>query len=243
MRETGCRPSAGIWLDSALTPERIGTRDPGPQQPAAKKVEGGLRFLCAGCRTVSQAGLARRGRGVMTSLTYEAIATLFTPGAMIFLGAWAILDRFSPDGRTARFLMRAVEAEWRFTMLFFLVSLFLGSLLASALSHLEGRVLDPLCAKRLKIDAAQYEREWYRYVDSLREETRNPYLSRLVLFFFFEYRTGAAGVLLAIALLSSATDRAARMVCIIGIVLSIALIISGATAHHELAKYRHRKFE
>jgi hypothetical protein len=176
----------------------------------------------------------------MHALGYEVLITIILPGLAVLAALCMAIDSVSPGcGLTDRVCELATD-EWQFTLVALLSSVFLGTLWASLTSFWEHCVLDAIGAWRLGIGTDEYDAEWNRYVDSV-EKGQNAYVSRLVLFMFFENRAGWAAVALGVAL---AVWPRVQGLWISVAVIAIGLLLLGAGAfdHRDLARFRHRRY-
>lgn len=187
------------------------------------------------------------------NLTSNTLLSQLIPGllllAAILISAWRVVGPVVEPAasavgaiRTGAGLDDATSIAALFAVAAFsayVVAVFLGNLLAVVIGYLEVQILDRISARQLGIDQEAYAEEWYRYVDHL-DEKRNPYISRVVDSFTFEFRTGLAGTVLGLAILFATP---LHPVYGIGALLFSALLIkAGRDDHHNLAELRHRRF-
>ena len=82
----------------------------------------------------------------------------------------------------------------------YLLAVFLGLLLAIVVGWLELYLLDRWCRRRLHLSSFdEYQGQWNAYIDSL-EKAHNSYVTKQVIAFHFQARTGLALLVLALAL-------------------------------------------
>lgn len=178
----------------------------------------------------------------MANLGYETLLTILIPGATVFTSFWILLLHNFPKSKLIAHLNYITSKEWLFGVFLLVSSAFLGQVIASFMGLVEEFILDRCRRKKMGIGKVQYEREWYRYVDSLDEGSRNSWISRCVLTFYFESR-------MAFALLIFSTSILFHIKSNWGGILFITLSGLGALGfwksirtHAELAKIRRRKF-
>jgi hypothetical protein len=124
-------------------------------------------------------------------------------------------------------------------LLGYVTSLFLGAVVAVLMGYVEYGLLDRFAAKDLKLTSQEYFDEWNRYVDHLDDKT-NPYVSRVVESFMFEFRTGMALLICGLVLLIFTPVSYGWSV--VTILASILLLRAGIDDHCNLAEFRHRRF-
>lgn len=130
-------------------------------------------------------------------------------------------------------LIWAADAQFLAAFLIFAGVSLMGAVVASAQAILETFLLDCITPKLVGITRAEFQDEWNEYVKAL-PESRNPYISRVVLFFQFETRMGLSLVVLGMFLLKLSYAHA-------GVAASSGLILYavGLLHHKELGDYRH----
>jgi hypothetical protein len=128
-------------------------------------------------------------------------------------------------------------------LLAYLFAVFLGLLLAVAVGFLELYLLDEWCAKRLGVSPTEYQRQWYAYLDSF-EKAHNSYVSKQVVAFHFQARTGLALIALFLAFCFHPWAVGSPFVwSLIVLALVIAFLLYSAMYDHRmLAEFRNRRF-
>jgi hypothetical protein len=122
----------------------------------------------------------------------------------------------------------------------YLFAVFLGLLVAVFVGYLEAHILDWWCARRLHVSWDEYQREWNVYVDSL-EKAHNSYVTKQVIGFHFQARTGLALLGLAVALYIRPMFGGSLLTWgALG--LAAFLLVSAIYDHWTLAQFRNRRF-
>jgi len=180
----------------------------------------------------------------MQSLGFETLVTTLLPGMLLLLALF--FAAVPPENWDAA--LETLEAhDTLLTVGLLLVAALLGMILASLLGVLEWRVYDRVATCVLKRKAPGYSRdtylaEWSKYLDSL-EEKKNPFVDRLVLYYFFESRTAVALLLLSWALRSSEhPDNPYSTWWFMPGVFGAFLLVQSFFVHCELASFRHRRY-
>lgn len=168
-----------------------------------------------------------------SSITVESVLTLLLPGLLL---AVALVVIWMPsDEQLQRMLAWIKEADILSTLLAFSTFGLLGAIIASVQDALETWVLDAITPRRIGVARHEYNDHWFRYVDSLPENS-NPYVSRLVMFLQYETRIALAGAVLAWAVL----NQLSTVYGVLLFALSIGLYSMGMSHHKELAVLRQK---
>jgi hypothetical protein len=163
---------------------------------------------------------------------FEVLVTYLLPGIAALA---AVLIAHGVDFQKAKELLAwAADAQFLSTFLIFAGIALMGAIVASGQAILETFVLDRITSWRLNLTADEFTKEWIDYIQSL-PGSKNPYISRVVLFFQFETRMGLSLLVLGGFLFMLSWSHA-----IAAMVTGIVLYAVGMSHHKELADYRHR---
>jgi cobalamin synthase len=123
----------------------------------------------------------------------------------------------------------------------YLFAVFLGLLVAVFVGYVEWWVLDRWCRRRLRLSSFnEYKRRWYAYIDSL-EKAHNSYVTKQVIAFHFQARTGLALLVLALALAIGPWN-VGSLPTWISLIVAAFLLVSAIYDHWMLAQFRNRRF-
>jgi hypothetical protein len=164
------------------------------------------------------------------NFTFEVLVTFVLPGFLVAIG---LLLLHGVDKAQLEFLLESA-GKAQFLSVFFILAIVIlcGAVIASVHAVIETNLLDSLTAWRVGQSKAEFDAMWMNYVAAL-ADYKNPYISRVVLFFQFESRLGLALLFLGTLLLCA--DRTHGL-----ILVPVGLVIYGiALMHHkELAQHR-----
>jgi hypothetical protein len=122
----------------------------------------------------------------------------------------------------------------------YLFAVFLGLLVAVFVGYVEWWVLHRCCSKILRLSSFnEYKRQWYAYIDSL-EKAHNSYVTKQVIAFHFQARTGLALLVLALALCICPLNVGSLPIWIS--LVAAFLLVSAIYDHWMLAQFRNRRF-
>lgn len=175
----------------------------------------------------------------MQNLGFETLSTVLVPGLILFVAFCLAIDMANPELQLTLVANKLAGVEWQASLLALVASTFLGALLASLLGFAEGYILEPLNARR--VGCSDPEAEWDAYVDSL-EGAHNSYISRIVFFYFFEFRAGSAALILGPVLLCWSPTAAYPVIGVVTFLTGAYLVFAAVHDHHSLTEFRHRRF-
>jgi hypothetical protein len=121
----------------------------------------------------------------------------------------------------------------------YVVSLLSGIILAVLGGYCEAHALDRFRAMRMKITRAEFDRQWYEYVDDLSEASKNPYISNYVDTFLFTLRFALA--LLVAAVVSFVVEGVPVWASLSGLILFVLAFLAAVRDHADLAAFRRRR--
>lgn len=173
----------------------------------------------------------------MASLGLDALMNVVIPGSILFIAVTLAINTLCPDIKVADRLNSITE--WQAALLALVASTFFGALMQSFSGFVEERILDPICARRVR--SKDFYGEWDRYIDSL-EHDENPYVARIAHMFYFELRGGLAAILLGISLLIWG-DTSWKQLGAPTVAVGVLLVLVGSYTHYWLALFRKRRFE
>jgi hypothetical protein len=164
------------------------------------------------------------------NFTFEVLVTFVLPG---FLVAVAVLLMHGVDNAGMTMLMqKAAEAQFLSVFMILAVIVLCGALVASVHAVVGTLVLDRITARRVSQTKADFDRMWMEYVEAL-PNLKNPYISRVVLFFQFESRLGLALLFLGAGVFSASKVHGWAFLS-----LGLFVYLIGAMHHKELAEHR-----
>jgi len=194
-------------------------------------------------------------------LTDSLVIPLALPGALLCLGSAAIIHIYAPE--LAAGTAKAIDA-WLpspmgslpnngaalaalvagVALVVYLLSVFLGVILAIVAGYVEILTLDHIQQKRSTKD---YWETWYRYIEHLEDQsTENVYLSGLADLFLFQFRCAVALSLLAAlaGVLAHLSNWPKSLTLSLACTLLTALLLFGSSYryHNQLAYLRSRRF-
>ncbi len=166
------------------------------------------------------------------NFTFEVLVTFVLPGLLV---AVAILLMHGVDNAGMTLLLKqAAEAQFLSVFIILSVIVLCGAIVASVHAVVETWLLDRITAWRVDQTKDEFHRMWMEYVQEL-PNLKNPYISRVVLFFQFESRLGLALLFLGGALFPASRTHG----CAVLLMGMLVYLIS--TMHHkELADHRKR---
>ncbi|MBI5450001.1 MAG: hypothetical protein HY940_01460 [Gammaproteobacteria bacterium] len=167
-----------------------------------------------------------------TNFGFEILVTFLLPG---ILGAVAAgIFHGMTESQLKEMLDWATNAQF-ITSFFSLAAVaLLGAIIASIQAVIETCILDRITPWCMGIDKEIFNSDWNYYVDNL-QRLKNPYVSRVVLFFQFETRLGLSAIILGMALLKLSCSHAT-----LAFALGLGFYIIGMMHHKELAGFRNR---
>ncbi|MGQ0535782.1 MAG: hypothetical protein ACT4PT_06900 [Methanobacteriota archaeon] len=168
--------------------------------------------------------------------------TVFIPGATVAAAIWVVVTEAPAWTPVHQGLGALLANEWTFNIAFLVASAFFGTILASVSSMFEERILDDATARAVGIPRAQYDAQWYRYVDTLRPDQANAWVSRIFTYFLFELRMTFALLVLGLVVLSYYQNRIGAIVGVACYVTALLLGGSCLDSHRTLANFRKRNF-
>lgn len=171
-------------------------------------------------------------RPLEQSFGLESLLTLLLPGLLVGVG---IVEMVGPtEDRIRDLLNEARSLELVASLILTGAIMLLGAVVAAVHAAIETWPLDWMTRRLLGISKEEYLDQWHNYLASV-AKGRNPYISRLVLFFQFETRLGIAFVFLGLVLWG-------RSALLGGSTVGIGLFMyaMGAVHHYELGDFRRR---
>jgi len=168
----------------------------------------------------------------VTEFGFEVLVTYLLPGILVTLAVF--IAHGIGEEEIKIILDWAKETQFLVSVILLALFALFGALVTSLQAVLESSFLDWLAPKLLKKEQEQLDKEWDFYVNNL---PKNPYISRVVLFFQFETRLGLSALILGVALFFLSYLHA-----VIFLALGIFFYLIGISHHKELSKMREKYF-
>jgi hypothetical protein len=177
----------------------------------------------------------------VATLGFEALFTIVVPGSIVLASFLLILRHCEPTSQLFMLADSFRGDDWIMGPAILVGSVAFGGMLATLMGLIEEPVLDRISAWRMRITNEEFTCEWNKYVACL-DDKNNPYVARLAMFFFFESRMALSLFAMSVAVGIDECPCGWPFASFLVFLAACAFAISSATAHHELAKYRHRTF-